>query len=346
MKIMMQTVKQNDKDKQLISQSQALLILLEQPETTRVKPQDKFNQVSPKWLQAGIDGNGWLPPRSSVWRRTPTNKLKLPQYLLTCNLTSTPLSYGQAQTVVLAPHPATRHKGYSRNIKPHKSEQLELRRYGIEVQKECESSLKQTNPKPVRIPPQCRRHFRKGCPQNPRKQHREQKGGQIQVLESRHGTEVLGGAPHNHPSLRSERRSSTKPLNQHNRETRLEGNTRQEKRRSRRVTVSGESQISDLTQIRAQTVTTSRSKGSRVNFNSSHLASVPERSKDALLSVRSDGEAPSNPEQPNREERRGGDNKGERRYQKRENQETRGDRIYGPATARKLRRWRARGRES
>ncbi|KAH0931293.1 hypothetical protein HID58_008410 [Brassica napus] len=237
--------------------------------TTRVKPQDKFNQVSPKWLQAGIDGNGWLPPRSSVWRRTPTNKLKLPQ----------------------------------------RSFWLLIRPRDTKDTAEISSHTKASN-------------------------------------WSLGGTEVLGGAPHNHPSLRSERRSSTKPLNQHNRETRLEGNTRQEKRRSRRVTVSGESQISDLTQIRAQTVTTSRSKGSRVNFNSSHLASVPERSKDALLSVRSDGEAPSNPEQPNREERRGGDNKGERRYQKRENQETRGDRIYGPATARKLRRWRARGRES
>ncbi|KAG5392365.1 hypothetical protein IGI04_022328, partial [Brassica rapa subsp. trilocularis] len=287
-----------DKDKQLISQSQALLILLEQPETTRVKPQDKFNQVSPKWLQAGIDGNGWLPPRSSVWRRTPTNKLKLPQYLLTCNLTSTPRSFwllirprDTKDTAEISSH--TKASNWSLGGRELKCRRRDI--FARVVLKTLGNSIES------------------------RKEDKYRFWSHAMVVVIR-------------------------PKGQ--RETRLEGDTRQEKRRSRRVTVSGESQISDLTQIRAQTVTTSRSKGSRVNFNSSHLASVPERSKDALLSVRSDGEAPSNPEQPNKEERRGGDNKGERRYQKRENQETRGDRIYGPATARKLRRWRARGRES
>ncbi|KAG5395187.1 hypothetical protein IGI04_025150, partial [Brassica rapa subsp. trilocularis] len=268
-----------DKDKQLISQSQALLILLEQPETTRVKPQDKFNQVSPKWLQAGIDGNGWLPPRSSVWRRTPTNKLKLPQ----------------------------------------RSFWLLIRPRDTKDTAEISSHTKASN---------------------------WSLGGDIfaRVVLKTLGNSIESRKEDKYRFWSHAMVVVIRPKGQ--RETRLEGDTRQEKRRSRRVTVSGESQISDLTQIRAQTVTTSRSKGSRVNFNSSHLASVPERSKDALLSVRSDGEAPSNPEQPNKEERRGGDNKGERRYQKRENQETRGDRIYGPATARKLRRWRARGRES
>ncbi|KAH0927873.1 hypothetical protein HID58_020129 [Brassica napus] len=74
-------------------------------------------RVSPKWLQAGIDGDGWLPSRSSAGGgRWPTN-LKLSRS-----------GYGQAHTVDMAPYPATRHNGYSNDFRTHTSLAPELRR--------------------------------------------------------------------------------------------------------------------------------------------------------------------------------------------------------------------------
>ncbi|WZZ36961.1 hypothetical protein YC2023_020362 [Brassica napus] len=81
-------------------------------------------------------------------------------------------------------------------------------------------------------------------------------------------TEVLGGVPHNHPSLR-ERRSSA-PAG---------ARRRSRSEMARLVEASGGSRILDLTQIQAQSATRSRSRAPRAITDLSRLAGGPEETK-------------------------------------------------------------------
>ncbi|CAF2060925.1 hypothetical protein Bca4012_100501 [Brassica carinata] len=73
---------------------------------------------------------------------------------------------------------------------------------------------------------------------------------------------------------------------------------------------SSESQISDLTQIQAQSVTKGRSKAPEAYLNKPDLVRVPERPKTPSISVYFDGEDQSNPDTTNKEERREEEAKG------------------------------------